>query len=65
MVVFANMTTASSKENNIALFKYVDPAFGTGLRVNVSPIARIRVAVDYAIGFYGSMGIYFRLNETF
>jgi hypothetical protein len=65
MVLFANATTASSKESGIPLFKYVDPAFGAGLRVNVSPVARIKLAIDYAIGFYGSMGLYFGLNETF
>lgn len=65
MAVFANATSAGSKDNNINLFKYVDPAFGTGLRVNISSVVRMNAILDYAIGFYGSMGIYLKLNEAF
>jgi len=65
MVVFANMTTADSKENNINLFKFVDPAFGTGLRVSVSTVVRMNAVLDYAIGLNGSMGVYLKLNEAF
>jgi hypothetical protein len=65
LVVFANMTTADSKENDISLFRYVAPAFGTGLRVSVSTVVRMNAVLDYAIGLYGSMGVYLKLNEAF
>ncbi len=65
MVVFANVTTAQSKENDIHLFQYLDPAFGTGLRISISNIVRMNAVLDYAIGFYGSMGVYLKLNEAF
>jgi hypothetical protein len=65
LAVFANMNTAGSKEGGIRLFQYADPGFGGGLRINISRQARSNVCVDYAVGFYGSQGLYVRFNEAF
>jgi hypothetical protein len=65
LAVFVNANTASSKENNIPLFKFVDPGVGGGLRFNISREARSNICVDYAIGYYGSQGVYVRFNEAF
>jgi hypothetical protein len=65
VAVFANMTTAGAKEDNIRLFQYVAPAFGGGLRINISRVARSNLCIDYAVGFYGSQGLYVRFNEAF
>jgi hypothetical protein len=65
MALFANMTIAGAKESNIHLFQYVDPAFGGGIRINISRVPRSNIAIDYAVGFYGSQGLYIRFNETF
>jgi hypothetical protein len=63
--VFVNMNTANSKEDHIPLFKYVAPACGGGLRFNISRDSRSNVCVDYAVGLYGSQGVYVRFNEAF
>ncbi len=63
--VFANFTTASNKDADIRLYDYIDPAFGLGVRFEVSPKSRTTISLDYAIGKYRSSGIYLGINEFF
>jgi hypothetical protein len=65
IAMFANMNTVGAKETNIKLFEYVDPAFGGGIRINISRVPRSNLGIDYAVGFYGSQGLYLRFNEAF
>ncbi len=64
-VVFANATTASNKDANIPLFKYVNYAYGIGLRLMVQKPTRINVTIDYAWGQYGAQGLFINANEVF
>lgn len=64
-VVFVNGTTASNADAGIGLFKYVDPAYGVGLRVMINSKSRANLNIDYAWGKYGAQGFYFGLNEVF
>lgn len=64
-VVFANATTASNRNADINLFKYMDTAYGLGLRVMINKKSRANLNLDYAWGKYGSQGFYFGLNEAF
>ena len=73
-VIFANATTASRREftddnnityNSINLFQYVEPAVGFGLRFMISKVTRTNLTLDYAIGMYGSKGIFLNFNESF
>lgn len=65
MVIFGNLTSASNKDANIGLLKYIDPAGGAGIRFMVNPKSRTTLALDYAIGKRNSSGIYLGLNELF
>lgn len=62
-VVFANFTTTSSKDNNIALFNYIWGAYGTGLRFMLDKYSRTRLDLDVAIG--DKVGFYLGIKETF
>jgi hypothetical protein len=64
-VVFANAFTASNKDADIYLFKYINTGIGAGLRLMVSKKARSNLVIDYAWGNYGSSGFYLKFNETF
>ncbi|MFV0483234.1 MAG: BamA/TamA family outer membrane protein [Bacteroidales bacterium] len=64
-VFYANITTASSRTNNINLFEYVEPSAGAGLRIMLDKRARTNLTLDYAIGKYGSKGFYLSVNEAF
>ena len=64
-VVFLNATTATNKEAGIALFDYLDPAAGVGLRVMINKKSRANLNLDYAWGKYGAQGFYFGINEAF
>ena len=63
-VLFANATTTSSKDRNVALFEYIRPAVGIGIRVMVNKYFRTNINLDYAIGVK-SKGFYFSGQETF
>ncbi len=65
MNFFANFTTASNVDNDQKLFDYVDPAYGLGFRLMLSPKSRTTLSLDYAKGKYNSSGLYFMLNEFF
>lgn len=64
-VVFLNSTTASNRGTDIDLFKYLDYAYGAGLRVMINKSSRANLAIDYARGKYGAGGFYFGINEVF
>jgi outer membrane protein assembly factor BamA len=64
-VVFVNNTTATNPVAEISLFEYNDIAYGAGLRIMVNKKTRSNLAIDYAIGKYGSQGFYFGINEVF
>jgi Omp85 superfamily domain len=65
MALFGNITTASSRDANIKLFEYLDPAIGLGIRFMVNPKSRTTLCLDYSVGKYTSSGIYLGLNEFF
>ncbi len=65
MVLFLNATTASSTDDQIGLFEYIEPAAGTGLRIMINRRARTNISLDYAWGHYGSHGFYLNVNEVF
>lgn len=65
MNFFVNVSTASNKDADIGLFEYLDPAGGVGLRFQVSQASRTSISLDYAVGKYGSSGIYLAINEFF
>ncbi|MCY1721930.1 BamA/TamA family outer membrane protein [Prolixibacteraceae bacterium Z1-6] len=64
-VVFVNTTTASNRTADINLFKYMDFAYGTGLRIMINKKSRANLSLDYAVGKHGASGFYFGINEVF
>ena len=63
-VLFVNATTTSSTRQNIALFQYIRPSIGIGLRIMINKYFRTNINLDYAIGVH-SKGFYFSGQETF
>jgi hypothetical protein len=63
-IIFANLTSTSDKENNINLLNYIQPAYGSGLRIMLDKISRTRLELDAAVG-KGKIGFYFGIRETF
>ena len=63
-VIFVNAVTTNNPDRDIALFKYVQPAVGFGLRVMVNKYFRTNINLDFAIGSK-SQGFYFSGQETF
>jgi hypothetical protein len=63
-VVFVNATTTSNPTRDVALFQYVRPGVGFGLRIMVNKYFRTNINIDYAFG-YKSQGFYFSGQETF
>lgn len=63
-VVFVNMNTASNHNANVALFQYVMPAAGFGVRIMFNKNTRLNLNLDFAIGIK-SEGFYFSGTETF
>ncbi|NVK26946.1 MAG: BamA/TamA family outer membrane protein [Flavobacteriia bacterium] len=64
-VVFANVTTASSEDNDINLFQYMEPAAGLGLRIMLQKRARTNLTLDYGWGPDGAGAFYLNLSEYF
>lgn len=64
-VVFVSITTASSKDNNIDLFQYIEPAAGVGLRVLIQKQARTNLTLDYGWGSNSEGAFYLNLTEYF
>lgn len=63
-VVFANIQTVSDGLNR-NLFEAYEPAGGAGIRILFNKKTRTNLCIDYAIGKYGSKGLFFGLNEVF
>ena len=63
-VLFLNASTASSRDQDVNLFKYIRPAGGFGLRVMVSKATRTNVLIDFTIA-EKEFGIYFSAQEIF
>jgi outer membrane protein assembly factor BamA len=63
-VIFSNLTSTSDNENKIKLLNYVQPAYGTGLRVLLDKISRTRLQLDVAMG-QNRVVFYFGIRETF
>lgn len=63
--VFANVTSASSKDNGVGLMDYFKPGAGVGLRVMLNKEARTNLTLDYAWGAGGFSGFYLNMNEYF
>ena len=64
-VVFANLTTASNKKDDVDLFEYVQPAAGLGLRIMIQKQSRANLTIDYGWGLNGEGAFYLNLNEYF
>jgi len=63
-VLFANLTTASSKDNHVDLFEYIKPGIGAGLRIMLDKKSRTNLCMDYGIG-QKSNGYYMTAGEIF
>lgn len=64
-VIFVNMTTASSRTDNVNLFSYAQPGIGTGLRYTLSEKNRVNIALDYGWGVHQASALFLSLNESF
>ncbi|HEY4286602.1 MAG TPA: hypothetical protein VGN00_05840 [Puia sp.] len=62
--VFMNLQTGSNQQGS-SLFEYWEPAAGAGLRFLFNRYTRTNLCIDFALGRYGSKGIFFGLNEVF
>ena len=63
-VCFVNLQTASDDINK-KVFQYWEPGGGAGLRILFQKHSRTTLCVDYAVGRYGSNGLFFGLGEAF
>ncbi|WP_077132369.1 BamA/TamA family outer membrane protein [Spirosoma montaniterrae] len=64
-VVFINMTSASSRTENIGLFSSAQFGYGAGFRYMLSEKNRVNLGIDYGIGRNGASGLFLNLNEYF
>jgi hypothetical protein len=63
-VIFVNATTTDNPARDIALFQYIKPTVGFGIRLMVNKYFRTNINLDFAIGS-NSQGFYFSGQETF
>ncbi len=63
-VVFTNVSTASSRDQGVPLFKFLRPAAGFGLRIMASKKSRTNIVIDFTIGEQ-MPGLYFSAQEAF
>lgn len=64
-VVFVNMTSASSRTQNISIFSSAQFGYGAGFRYMLSEKNRVNLGIDYGRGRNGASGIFLNLNEYF
>jgi hypothetical protein len=64
-VIYLNMSTASSRTQNIGLFSAAQFGYGAGFRYTLSEKNRVNIGVDYGRGHNGASGIFLNLNEYF
>jgi hypothetical protein len=62
--VFTNFVTASNSDNDLKLFKSIQPAAGVGLRILIDKASKTNLILDYAWG-NNSKGFYLNAGETF
>ena len=62
-VVFSNAESFSELHTN--RFLKIAPAAGTGIRIKINKHSNTNVCIDYAVGIYGSRGIFVNLGEDF
>ena len=62
-VVFTNAETFSELQTN--RFVKVAPSAGTGVRIKINKHSDTNVCLDYAVGIYGSHGLFVNLGEMF
>ncbi len=62
-VLFANGESFTGLQGS--KFQKIAPAAGTGLRVKINKHSNTNVAIDYALGMYGSRGFFVNLGEVF
>lgn len=63
-VCFASLQSASDGMNE-KIFTSFEPAVGAGLRILFQKETRTTLCLDYAVGKYGSNGLFCGLNEVF
>jgi outer membrane protein assembly factor BamA len=63
-VLFANVTTASSREMNIPLFGYFKGGAGFGVRIMLNKHDRTNLLIDFGMG-RDSQGLYVQAQEIF
>jgi hypothetical protein len=63
-VCFVNMQTASDDLGK-PIFNRWEPGAGAGLRILFQKNSRTNLCIDYAVGRYGSQGLFFGLSEVF
>ncbi|MEI8007304.1 MAG: BamA/TamA family outer membrane protein, partial [Bacteroidota bacterium] len=63
-VIFTNVSTASSRDQGVPLFKFLRPAAGFGLRIMASKKSRTNIVIDFTIGEQ-MPGLYFSAQEAF
>lgn len=64
-VLFINMTSASSRTEDIGLFSSAQFGYGAGFRYMLSEKNRVNLGIDYGRGRNGASGIFLNLNEYF
>ncbi|MFV0377090.1 MAG: BamA/TamA family outer membrane protein [Mangrovibacterium sp.] len=64
-VLFANLSSATNKDADISMFKYINTGVGAGLRFLINKEKRQNLCLDYAWGNYGAHGFYLSVNEVF
>ncbi|MBO9585123.1 MAG: BamA/TamA family outer membrane protein [Flavobacterium sp.] len=62
--VFTNFVTASNSDNDLKLFKSIQPAAGIGLRLLIDKASKTNLILDYSWG-NNSKGFYLNAGETF
>lgn len=63
-VVYANITTASNRDMDIPLFKFLQGAVGFGVRIMLNKQDRTNLVIDYGQG-NESNGVYIQAQEVF
>lgn len=64
-VIFGNISSATNKDAEIKMFKYMNTGVGLGVRFMLDKQKRQNLALDYAWGNYGASGFYLSVNEVF
>jgi hypothetical protein len=63
--MFINASTASSRTENINLFKNFVLGYGGGLRFMLNEKKRVNLGLDYGFGANGAQALFLNLNEYF